>query len=523
MMISEIRIEYVVVLAVLVLGLLVVLVVSMLMRTRKAKELEAKAEQDLLQAEREARNILKEAQVAAKEDVLKARETFEASTQTRREEIRELERRLAKREDGVERKMETAAHKERTVVAMERRVAEKEGRIKQQLSNLERTIAQEKEQLYRISGLGRDEARALLLQRLESDVEHEASAMIQRITEQARETAGQKVNDIIVSSMQRLASDITSHSTVSTVDLPNDEMKGRVIGREGRNIRAFEKATGIDVIVDDTPGVVVVSGFDSVRREVAARSMAKLIHDGRIHPARIEQVVAETAKEVNQQMVEAGKQAVMDTGVRGLHPKEVALLGRLHFRTSYGQNCLKHSVEVASLSAMLAAELGLNEKLAKRAGLLHDIGKAVDHEVEGGHPEIGAGLAKRYNEKPEIIDAIRGHHETTEPQFLYTTLVSAADAISASRPGARRESLERYVQRLERLETMAKEFEGVESAYAIQAGREVRVIVNADKVDDKVVFKLCRDIANKIEKEVSYPGEVKVTLLRERRVVEYAR
>jgi len=495
----------------------------MVVRGRRIKQAEQRARETLAQAEREAKNTRKEAEVTAKEEILKARETFARSTQRTRNELKELERRLAKREDNIERKMETVSRKERTVEAMERRVAEGESQLKQKTEALNRTLAQQKQQLYRISGLSRDEARALLLKMIESDVEHEAAAIIQRTTERARETADEQAKEIMASAIQRLASEFTSETTVSTVDIPNDEMKGRVIGREGRNIRAFEKATGIDVIVDDTPGVVVVSGFDSVRREVARRSMEKLIRDGRIHPARIEEVVAETTKEVDHQIVEAGKQAVMDTGVRGIHPKAISLIGRLRFRTSYGQNCLQHSIEVAHLSAMIAAELGLNEKLAKRAGLLHDIGKAVDHEVEGGHPEIGANLAQRYNEKPAIIDAIRGHHETSPPQSMYTVIVAAADAISASRPGVRRESLEKYVQRLEKLEALACEFPGVDVAYAIQAGREVRVIVDADRVDDQSAFKLCRDIANKIEKDVTYPGEVKVTLLRERRVIEYAR
>jgi ribonuclease Y len=300
-------------------------------------------------------------------------------------------------------------------------------------------------------------------------------------------------------------------------------MKGRIIGREGRNIRAFERATGVDVIVDDTPGVVVLSSFDPVRREVARRSLTKLIADGRIQPPRIEQVVSECRKEVENDINEAGKQVALDTGVRSLHPKEIQLLGRLKFRTSYGQSVLQHSIEVSALAGMLAEELGLDGQLARRAGLLHDIGKAVDHEVQGGHPEIGADLARRYNECEEVVHAISGHHEAPLANVLYTVIVSAADAVSASRPGARRETLEKYVQRLEKLEEIAKRFEGVESAYAIQAGREVRVVVNADKVNDEMAITVCRDIAKAVEAELTYPGEVKVTLIRERRVVEYAR
>ncbi|NIA21099.1 MAG: ribonuclease Y, partial [Anaerolineaceae bacterium] len=314
-------------------------------------------------------------------------------------------------------------------------------------------------------------------------------------------------------------------STVSSVDIPNDEMKGRVIGREGRNIRAFEKATGVDVIVDDTPGVVIVSAHDSVRREVGRRAMAKLILDGRIHPSRIEEVVAETGKEVDQEIQEAGKQAIMEMKVRGINNKLVPMMGRLRFRTSYGQNVLQHSMEVAHLSGMIAEQLGLDARLARRAGLLHDVGKAVDHEVEGGHPEIGADLLRRYNEVPEVVEAAGSHHDLKPASGIYAWVVSAADAVSASRPGARRESLERYIQRLERLEAIAMQFKekGVESAYAIQAGREIRVIVNADKTDDALAVKLARDIAKEIEADLTYPGEIRVTCIREKRAVEYAR
>ena len=512
--------------AALVVGAAAAAVQVLLARSTAGKRIQgakAEADQVLAKARQEAETIVKEAKVEAKGEAIRAREQFEKDTAATRDELRERERLAAKREEGIEAKMETLASKERTVEAVERRAQEMEKAVKAKQDELERLIAEEKRQLYKIAGLGQNEARAMLLERLEAEVQHEAAAMIQRVTDQAQETAADKSRQVLATTIQRLASDYTAEVTVATVDIPSDEMKGRIIGREGRNIRAFERATGVDVIVDDTPGVIVLSSFDPVRREVARRTMAKLIADGRIQPPRIEQVAADCRKEVEQDILETGKQIAVDTGVKGLHPKEIQLLGRLKYRTSYGQNVLEHSIEVAHLSAMLAEELGLDAQLAKRAGLLHDLGKAVDHEVQGGHPEIGADLARRYNEPPEVVHAIAGHHEPALPDALYTTVVSAADAVSASRPGARRETLEKYIQRLEKLEEVAKRHAGVESAYAIQAGREVRVIVDAEKVDDALAVSLCRDIAKAVEAELSYPGEVKVTLIRERRVVEYAR
>jgi ribonuclease Y len=430
---------------------------------------------------------------------------------------------VAKREDSLESKLDTLSRKEKTVEAGEHRVSELEKDLKAKQEATEQALADQKHELQRISGMGPSEARAVLLERMEAEVQHEAAVLIQRSNEQAIETADHKAREILATTIQRLASDYTSEATVATVDIPSDEMKGRIIGREGRNIRAFERVTGVDVIVDDTPGVVVMSSFDPVRREVARRTLTKLIADGRIQPPRIEQVASDVRKEIEAELIETGKQVALDTGVRGLHPKEVQLLGRLKYRTSYGQSVLQHSMEVSYLAGMLAEELGLDGELARRAGLLHDIGKAVDHEVQGGHPEIGADLARRYNEKPEVIHAIGGHHEPSVPDMLYTTIVAAADAVSASRPGARRETLEKYVQRLEKLEEIAKRFEGVDTAYAIQAGREIRVIVDADRVNDDVAMTVARDIAKAIEAELTYPGEVRVTLIRERRIIEYAR
>ena len=384
-------------------------------------------------------------------------------------------------------------------------------------------IAHQKTQLMKVANMSADEARTVLLEQVEKEIEADAAQVVQRTLEKAEEQAEEKVREIIATAIQRYAADHTSQITVSTVDIPSDDMKGRVIGREGRNIRAFEKATGVDVIVDDTPGVVVVSAFDPVRREVARLSLEKLIQDGRIHPSRIEELVAETQNEVNQMVQQTGKQVLIDANVRGVHPKLVTLLGRLHYRTSYGQNVLKHSMEVAYLSQIIAGEIGVKGQLARRAGLLHDIGKAVDHEVEGGHPQIGAELCKRYGEREEIVEAAAGHHGDVQAKFIYTPIIAAADAISASRPGARRETLERYIQRLEKLEDIAKGFEGVKQAYAIQAGREVRVLVDAESVDDRMSAKVAHDIAKRIEEEMQYPGEVKVTLIREVRCTEYAR
>jgi len=377
--------------------------------------------------------------------------------------------------------------------------------------------------LLKISGMSVDDAKEMLLQRLDDECEHEMSALISRKLEEANETVNEKSREIISAAIQRYASEQTCEVTVSTVEIPNDDMKGRVIGREGRNIRAFEKATGVDVIVDDTPGMIVVSGFNPVRREVARLSMERLIQDGRIHPSRIEELVTQTKKEVNHKILQLGKDAAVEANVRGLQNRILSLIGALNFRTSYGQNVLRHSVEVAFLSQIMADELGLDGSIARRAGLLHDIGKAIDHEVEGSHPAIGANYLKRFRESSVILNAVEGHHGDILPDNPYTPLVAAADAISASRPGARRETLERYIKRLEKLEEIAGSFKGVENAYAIQAGREIRVIVNAAKIDDESAVKIARDIANKVESEMVYPGEIQVTLLRELRCVEYAR
>jgi len=497
-------------------------VMKLLERSRREgaeKELEAQK----AAAEAEAQKIVAQAEVKVKNEFLEQRKQFDSETEDTRRELRSEEKRLAKREDMIDQKLETLHSKERMVDTAEKAIAEREKGLMAKDRQLNEIIGQQKSQLLKVANLSMDEARNILLGRIEKDIEQEASALIQKRLEDAKDTADEQAREIIITSIQRYAADHTCERTVSAVDIPSDDMKGRVIGREGRNIRAFEKATGVDVIVDDTPGVVVVSGFDAVRREVARRSLEKLIQDGRIHPTRIEEVVAATEREVNKLVQEYGKEALTEANIHSLHGKLTALLGRLHYRTSYGQNVLQHSLEVAYLAQVIADELGLNGQIARRAGLLHDIGKAVDHEVEGGHPQIGADLCKRHGEKEIVINAVAGHHGDVEPISPYTPIVSAADAISASRPGARRETLERYIQRLEKLEGIATSFEGVNQAYAIQAGREVRVMVDATSVDDRLSSKVARDIARRIEDEMEYPGEVKVTLIREVRCVEYAR
>ena len=499
----------------LVLGALGVLVVGWVTRkgaSRRAREI-------IAQAKQESERVKKEADIAAKEEFLRRRENLEGETSVRRAELRDLERRLSKREDNIERKVDVLNKKERYIETLEQNLAAKRKDINAQQAELERLTEQEKISLHKIARLSREEAERLLQRRLESDLEKESAEMVARHVAEAKENSERQARRILGIAIQRYAADHCAESVVASVELPNDEMKGRIIGREGRNIRAFEKATGMDVVVDDTPGVVVISGFDGMRREMARRAMEKLVRDGRIHPARIEDVVEQSKKDMEQVIVETGKGAAFDVGIHDLHAREIECLGRLKYRTSYGQNQLQHSIEVAHLTGTMASELGLDIHLAKRCGLLHDIGKAVDQEMEGSHPEIGAEIARRCGEPAEVVEAVGQHHEDVEASNIYVVLVAAADAISAARPGARRETLEKYVKRLQRLEEIAGAFPGVESAYAIQAGREVRVIVNADRVDDKVSAKMCRDIAKEIEDEMTYPGEVKVTLIRESRFI----
>ena len=474
-------------------------------------------------AKREAENIIKSAQIDAAAETIKKKEQFASEANKIRSKLNETEMRLSKRDDILDRQAEQLQNRDSKLKQQEKESEKRVHNIGLKEKQLSVLMAQQKNQLLKITAMDIESAKELLLKRLEDECEHEMSALIQRKLEECKETSIEKCREVISTAIQRYAAEQTCEVSVSTVDIPNDDMKGRVIGREGRNIRAFEKATGVDVIVDDTPGMIVVSGFDPVRREVARLSMERLIQDGRIHPSRIEELVAQTKKEVNNKLLQIGKDASVETHVRGLSNKVLSLIGALSFRTSYGQNVLRHSVEVSYLSQVMADELGLDGSIARRAGLLHDIGKAIDHEVEGSHPVIGKNYLKRFNESPIVLNAVEGHHGDIPADNPYTPLVSAADAISASRPGARRETLERYIKRLEKLEDIAGSFKGVKNAYAIQAGREIRVIVDAEEVSDDAAMKIARDIATKIEGEMTYPGEIQVTLLREVRCIEYAK
>ena len=485
----------------------------------------ARAEADQLRDNitREAQNKAKEIELAAKQEQLKAKGLFERENETSRRKLEELENRLSKREDTLDRKLDTLGTKEKNLDDLERRVSQREKAVANKEEQLTQVLKEQRDRLLQITNLSADQAKEMLLKRVEDEVKYEAGALIQRVTEQAQEEAKDKSRQIILMAIQRYAAEQTSDHTVSTVTIPSDDMKGRVIGREGRNIRSFEKTTGVDVIIDDTPGVVVVSCFDPVRREVARLSLERLVQDGRIHPARIEEVVAATSKEVEEELQRIGKEAVQEAQLTNVAKPLIPMLGRLAFRTSYGQNVLRHSMEVAYLAQTMADELGLDGNMARRAGLFHDIGKAMDHEIEGSHPQIGMEFLRRFNEPEAVLNAALAHHGDVPSTTPYTPIVTAADAISGSRPGARRESLERYVKRLRELEALAMTFDGVRQAYAIQAGREVRVIVDAQLVDDTLSAKIARDIAKRIESEMTYPGEVKVTVLREVRTVEYAR
>ncbi len=506
-----------------ILGICLALIVIQMISKAKSKTFEQDLQRQIDGAEREAENIIKSAQIDAASETIKKKEQFSAESNRMRSKLHETEMRLSKRDDILDRQAEQLQQRDKKLKHQEKENDKRVHNIGLKEKQLSVLMAQQKNQLLKITAMDIEAAKELLLKRLEDECEHEMSALIQRKLEECTETANEKSREIISTAIQRYAAEQTCEVSVSTVDIPNDDMKGRVIGREGRNIRAFEKATGVDVIVDDTPGMIVVSGFDPVRREVARLSMERLIQDGRIHPSRIEELVAQTKKDVNHKLLQIGKDAAVEANVKGLSNKILSFMGALSFRTSYGQNVLRHSVEVAYLSQVMADELGLDSSIARRAGLLHDIGKAIDHEVEGSHPAIGASYLKRFNESSIVLNAVEGHHGDIPADNPYTPLIGAADAISASRPGARRETLERYIKRLEKLEEIAGSFKGVENAYAIQAGREIRVIVDAEKVSDDSAMKIARDIAIKIEGEMTYPGEIQVTLLREVRCIEYAK
>jgi ribonuclease Y len=489
----------------------------------KLKNAEEKARKTLENAAAEAEKVKRGAELEAKDLLLKMRAEFENETKSRRQELITLEKRLLQKEENLDRKVDMIDRKDKDIERREHALGEREKQNTARQKELEAMMHEEREKLQRVSGMTRDEARQVLLKRLEDEVKQEAAVMIKRTEEEAKEKADKEARKIIGLAIQRCAAEHTVETTVSVVNLPSDEMKGRIIGREGRNIRALEIATGIDVIIDDTPEAVILSGFDPVKREIAKIALERLLEDGRIHPGRIEEVVEKAKKDMETTIREEGEKAVFDAGLHGIHPEIVKLLGRLKYRTSYGQNVLQHSKEVSYIMGVMASELKLDFNLAKRIGLLHDIGKAVSYEVEGTHSKIGVELARKYNESDTVCHAIESHHGDVEPRTLLAVLVQAADAISAARPGARRETLETYVKRLEKLESIADSFKGVEKAYAIQAGREIRVIVQPDKITDAQAAVMAREITKKIEEGLEYPGQIKVTVIRETRAIEYAK
>ena len=508
---------------VLIVGLGLGFFVFKIFINKKQKTAKSKASKIIEDAYQEAKTILKESKLQAQETALQIKTNTENELQTRRIEIEKLNDRFLQREEFINNKEQSLEKKVESLEQFKEKLDEKEKELEnynQELKVKEQDIIKE---LEKVASMKKEEAKQLLINNIEEEAKKDAAILVKNIEQEAQENATRKANEIIANAIQKYSADITSEGTVSSVVLPNDDMKGRIIGREGRNIKALENATGIDLIIDDTPEAIVLSGFDPVRREIARISIQKLIQDGRIHPARIEETVAKVKRDIEQDIKEAGENAVLEAGIHGLHPELIKLLGRMKYRTSYGQNMLKHALEVAALAGMMAAELGVDETIAKRGGLLHDIGKAVDHEVEGTHVTIGVNLAKKYKENENVINCIEAHHGDVEFKCIEAILVQAADVISSSRPGARRESLENYVKRLQKLEEISNSFDGVEKSYAIQAGREIRIIVKPEIIDDAKALFLAKEIAKKIENEMEYPGQIKVNVIRESRATEYAK
>ena len=488
----------------------------------KEKAARDEAKKTVNEAKQKADALIKEAKIEAKDRLLKVKSDFETETKDIRSELKNKELRLIQKEEIIDTKMEQLDRRDQQILQKEKVLLQKEETLTESEQRCRTLIEEQQHQLENISGLTAEQAKELLIRAMENEARYEGAKLIKRIETETKEEADKKAKKIIATAIQRYAGDYVAERTVSVVQLPSDEMKGRIIGREGRNIRALEAATGIDLIIDDTPEAVILSGFNPVRREVARLSLMRLISDGRIHPARIEDVVKKVGQEVDQTIKEAGEQAAFDLGIHGIHKDLVKYIGMLKFRTSYSQNVLQHSIEVGFLTGIMAAELGLNQKLAKRIGLLHDIGKAIDHEVEGPHALIGSKLAKKFGEVPKVIHAIAAHHEDVPPNSVYAVLVQAADGLSGARPGARKELLENYIKRIEELEAIANAFPGVSGSYAIQAGRELRIIAKSETLSDEDVVLLCRDVVKKIEESLSFPGQIKVTVIRETRAVEFA-
>ncbi|HUT70826.1 MAG TPA: ribonuclease Y [Desulfatiglandales bacterium] len=504
-------------------GAVIGIIVRKKMVESKLDSAEEYSRKVILEASKQAETIRREAQLQAKDKLYQVKIEFEEETRSRRKELQSQEKRLFQKEETLDKKTEQLEQREGANAKTEASLAQRQSELKKTEDELGGLIEDERRKLERVAGISAAEAKEMLVSSMESEARHEASKLIKKIETETREISNRKAQEILVLAIKRYAGEYVTEESVSVVNLPNDEMKGRIIGREGRNIRALEAATGIDLIIDDTPEAVVLSGFNPVRRQVAKIALERLIEDGRIHPARIEEVVERATREIEASIKEAGEQATFDIGIHGLHPELIKLIGRLRYRSSYAQNVLQHSLEVAFLCGIMAAELRLDGKFAKRIGLLHDIGKAVDHEIEGAHATIGADLAKKYGEPDEVVHAIAAHHEDIQTSSVMDVLLQAADTLSGARPGARREMFESYVKRLEDMETIAKSFKGVNKSYAIQAGRELRIMVESDKVDDYESTMICREIAKKIEKDLSYPGQIKVTVIRETRAIEYAK